>query len=326
MANESETQGWEEAREIAANFGAIPSLFSACIRGLMTDSKEGSGMSRGTRHSLKVLMLGGNFRAAIYHAGLTFRPDQTDEKAFKTPEGVTKAFKLDELAYLTALLFSYRRMQKLCATKHSDRWPDISRAVILESEVGGHLGLAIPKIGFGWGILIGSIRNLAMGLLLVSKPKEFHKYRIDQKVKKSEFDLSYEREVWGCTHLQVASIILQTLGMGVNLAQAMELGFDAALSNSLATDVYRVRITREWISALLKTGKAPEMTHRGDFYPLRPELDKLTAAAQEIVSSGSAYEWLEKGKADAAPAESSDEEVSTEELKELEDIEESEES
>lgn len=326
-------RGWDEAIKIASLIGEIPSLFSTCIRGLMADSREGEALSRGARHSLKVLMLGSSLKSSLLFAGKTFKPDLTKDDSFASPEAAAKIFKLGEIANIIALLFLYRRVQKTFGETHEDRWLEISKTLGIEAEIGGHLGFAIPKIGFSWGLMIGSMRHFGTFLLVASQPKAFQKYRVDMKMAKKEYDLAYELDVWGCTHLQVASIVLQTLGMGVNLAQALPIGTEAKLDNTLPTDIYRVRITTEWIKTLRKTGMQPEMTHRGDFYPLKKDLDGLLTLITEINSKGSRYNWLNKGKDDMpkasskaaaattpAPADEADE-VSDEELEELEEIE-----
>jgi hypothetical protein len=43
------------------------------------------------------------------------------------------------------------------------------------------------------------------------------------------------------------------------------------------------------------------MTHRGDFYPLKPELAEMVERAESLRDRGSVTKWLFKGKEDISP-------------------------
>ena len=49
------------------------------------------------------------------------------------------------------------------------------------------------------------------------------------------------------------------------------------------------------------TGVAPDLRHRGEYYPLKEVLDRLVSQVEKVRSNGSLFRWLDKNKEDVSP-------------------------
>ena len=55
-----------------------------------------------------------------------------------------------------------------------------------------------------------------------------------------------------------------------------------------------------WTRGGNDTGQAPQITHKGQYYPLKADLDRLCEETKAINANGSKFAWIEKEK-DALP-------------------------
>lgn len=295
-------QSWDQAKQYSAVIGNVSSLFSSCIRFLMKDAASGQKvLSSASRYSLGRLLSSPSFKAPIYFAAKVFKGEELSKTTKLTPEELAALFAPDELAHLVGLLYVYRRLQRIVP---EDEWKEISRLVHVHAQLGGYVGQALPRIGLSWGLMLGTIRHLSWGPFVVADKKVFTNYRRGIKIKKKTFDLTEEIKIWGCTHLQVASLVIQQLGLGTTIPQAINLGLmsENTSDDVVADEGYRARILWIWIESLKASGKQPDMTHKGAYYPVKAAAEKLENLAAPVISDGPTVEFYRSSKDDITPA------------------------
>ena len=296
----SSYETWEQARKYSSLVGNVSSLFSTAIRFLRKDAESPSkALSQTSKFCLQRLLNSDSFKAPVYYAALTFKPDAVKEATYLSPVGLASLFTPDELAHLIGSLYLYRRIQKGC---DENEWSELSRNMHLHAELAGHVGVAMPNISLGWGMLLGSIRHLSCGLFLGVDQKKYVQYRRNQKIKKQTFDLTEEITTFGCSHLHIASLLVQSLGLGSAIPKAINTGLLTSTSDdSVDADGYRMRIAWVWTEALKATGQPSNITHKGAYYPKKQELEVLLARAAQLKEEGSRWLFLKKGKEDISP-------------------------
>jgi len=295
-------ESWEQAKKYSAVIGNVSSLFSSCIRFLMKDAAAGQKIISSTsKYALARLLSSPSFKAPIYFAAKAFKSEQLAQTAKLTPEQLAALFAPDELAHLVGLIYVYRRLQRIVP---EEEWKEISRLVHTHGQLGGYVGQALPRIGLSWGLLLGSIRHLSWGPFVVADKKVFTGYRRTNKISKKTFDVQEETRIWGCNHLQVASLVIQQLGLGTAIPQAINLGLLSENQNSdqMPDEGYRGIILWTWIESLKASGKIPDMTHKGAYYPVAAAAEKLENLAAPIVADGVPVDFFRVSKDDITAA------------------------
>ncbi|RME59025.1 MAG: hypothetical protein D6780_05765, partial [Candidatus Dadabacteria bacterium] len=54
------------------------------------------------------------------------------------------------------------------------------------------------------------------------------------------------------------------------------------------------RIARIWCDSLIETKDIPDIAHRGKFYPIAENLEKLKSAVNELLNNQPSYQWITK--------------------------------
>lgn len=293
-------ESWEKAKKYAGVVGGMPALFSNAVRTLLTAHKAGeTELTPAASFHYNRLLNSASVLSPLYYATKFFRPEELRKHPVLKPVGFTQIFTLEELAGLLALLYLFRRVRKGC---DPEEWDKLQTPLNRYMAIGGHLGTAIPNLGMMNGIVFSAFRYIGLGIFLGCDKKNFVKYRRFLRTNKRFFDTEEEYRVWECTHIHIGSILIQTSGLGVDLAN----GFTQGLSEpdkELPPDSYgyRTRLAMLWIETLLTTGKVPDMTHLGQYYPLRDALDAMLDRVENARQDARAYVWLTKGKDDISP-------------------------
>ena len=292
---------WEEGRHIASLLTLTPNAFTTCIRFLRKDARENKGApSAVTKYCLGVLLRNATVKSAIYHAALTYKPEMLAMYSVLDKQAFFEIFSASEYASLLGMLLLYRRVQKGCPPESFKPMADVLNSF---TDIGGHLGIAIPEIGFANGVIIGAIRHLAAAMFLGIDEKNFKKMRRSLKIEDRLFDPDTEIKLWKSSYIHIASNMIQLLGLGVDLASSLAQGLFPTIKEEteMSKEVFRVRITVEWLESLYKTGAPPNIVHKGEYYPRAQALKVLTERVDEVRAGGSKYSWLSKTKADISP-------------------------
>ncbi|MBX7137976.1 MAG: hypothetical protein K1X83_08335 [Oligoflexia bacterium] len=290
-------ESWEEARRIASQIGPVPSSFTSCIHFLKKDFEATGLMGPRSKFALNRLLRSDIFRAPMYYGTCTFFHEEMEHYEHVDAPVFAELMGLDGVIVATSLLYLYKRLKR---NSDQTEWAHLAKNILLDAELGGHLGRAIPAIGFTLGLMVGGIRQVSLGTFLGVDKKNFTAYR---RKTKGAFDMTTEVAHWGCNHAQVGSLLLQAVGMGVSQVDGLITGLDPSITNadSLAPDALKVRLVSIWIEALRTTGAPPDMVHNSKYYPLKKDLDRLLAKVEETRLHGTAFGWLERGKEDVTP-------------------------
>jgi hypothetical protein len=292
-------ENWTNAQPYANALGAIPSSFTTTIRTLIADgNSKPADLSQGGRFLMTRFVKIPGMRAPFYFAALTFHKEQIGT-GYISPSDLVKPFKAHEMAAVIGLLYLYRRARKLC---DPDEWALLSKTVLESVDIGGHLGLAIPNIGPGLGMLVAGTPLLAQAAFSIKDKKGFKEYRRALKSKGLAFDPGLELARWNTSCVHVAAVLMQSLGIGVQVANAFVKGMgSSSISIETEPEAYKLFIANRWIADLKKSGLAPEMVHKGQYYPLKQDLNHLIDVVETIRAKGSQYSWLEKNKESISP-------------------------
>lgn len=293
-------ESWDFARRFAGLFGAVPSSFSSTIRGVLTDWERSKAISNGNRFLVLRLLKTASVKAPMYYAASTYLPEKVEDRPYIAPEDFLSIFSPVEVCSLVGLVYLYRRAKRTCA---EDEWPFVAGPTQLATDLGGHIGFAIPAIGGSVGALGLGLWQLAYAAFLMHDKKGFVEHRRALKLKKINRSEEMEMERWGCCAYQIATVLAQSLGMGVQFAEVMTRGLspDTRTNSSLDKEAYRFSIANIWIESLMTTGKIPNIAHKGEFYPSKGAVSSLEEKTAEIKSSGSPMAWLDRGKDDVTP-------------------------
>lgn len=294
-------ESWQQAKQICAMIGLAPTSFSHAIRSLRKDAQSGGKLSPVSRYYVAMLLRSRSVRVCLYHAALTFYPAILEEFPVIHPETFPEIFDAEELSALLGMVLLYKRVRKGCDTEKFEAFSGMIHAL---TDLGGFVGLAIPKVGVATGTFVGGIRHIAMAMFLGIDQDNFIKYRRKLKLEGRSYDLRREVELWGCNHIQIATLMLQLLGIGLAEAASLLKGLEIeGLPERIVGEPNEIgpQVALLWLESLYGTGEPPKITHLGGYYPMATELKTLITRTEELRDSGSKLRWLSKTKADMTP-------------------------
>ncbi|MCI5064240.1 hypothetical protein MRY87_00795 [bacterium] len=292
---------WDAARRFAGLIGDPPRFIRATIHFLRRDVEEnGNELSFQAQSCLLPLLRSKQFQAGLYYTAQTCFPERLHGKSLNTPRKLSTLYRPDEFIAILSVMYLYRRMRKGC---EKESFQQFSKNVSHNWLLCGAIGRAIEKIGFANGLLYGALPHLAQCLFLGVDRKGFKGYRTKTRQSKLLFFLEEEEERWKCNCLQVAVLIAQCLGLGKQYHDPFMLGLPntdlAALQNN--DELYGAQLLLVWLSALKETGNAPDMPHRGEFYPFASEMEFLKGVTEKIINAPHEELFLHKSEKDLSP-------------------------
>jgi hypothetical protein len=291
--DDSGNSSWEHARAYANLLGTVPSSFTTSIRQLKADSDKCGALSRPTMFQANRLCHSPSLSASLLSAAKIYFP----EKQITEDTQLVTQLPPESLAGLLGTAFMYCRAKKLA---NEEEWAQYAKIIPNRIEIGGIVGKTIPRIGVTKGILSAIFDTIALTAFHLHDKKGFTEYRRFLKNKSKREDLTYELDRWGCTRYNVASILIQGLGFGVDFSNAYAIGMLAsdAEEKSLSGEAYCFRITRVWIDSLELTGSEPDRAMRVEYYPEAPDLATLRSHSTRVKESPGTSCWLDKTKKD----------------------------
>ncbi|MCO6431863.1 MAG: hypothetical protein J5J00_13470 [Deltaproteobacteria bacterium] len=292
-------ESWEIARGYAGLLGAIPASFSSALRGLIADNEREGKISSVTRYNAMRLIKGRNLKTPYYYALLTYKPSAAEDQEFLSDDYLLKAFRPIDVAAIFGLVYLYKKAKKLC---DPDEWQYIIPSLIQGVEIGGHVGIAISKVGMPGGLFAWALRHVALVSFVRHNRKHFQEYRRNLKNAGTIFDLNAQMHAWGCTDLQISSILLQSLGFGVDYSNSYRSGMAQEIDpdrTEVSTSPFKVADI--WIKSLLKDASVPNIIHDSSYYPPEELVKTLKNRSKDFLEKGSKHSWLDKGKDDMSP-------------------------
>jgi hypothetical protein len=272
-------------------------LVRALVNDHATNNKQLGPLSS---YQMGRLLRGRGFKAVLYYAALTYKPESIENSKGLGNNELQSIFAPIDLAALIAVVYFYRTARKKTPPA---AWQHLAEQLPIYADIGGFLGYAIPKMSFARGLIVGTAPLIGQAAFAQHDQQGFAEYLRTLKRQQIRRDMDYEMKRWGCTSVQIASILMQTIGLGVPLADEFTRGLSTTKENcqKIPDEEYSYFIAEIWTEALNATAEAPQQAHRGDFYPLQPEYDRLIKMAKTVQEKGSLHRWLERGKNDISP-------------------------
>lgn len=206
-------------------------------------------------------------------------------------------------AVVLAINFSCRAaLQK----KPPSTWRSIFEEMMVNVEIGYKLGGKAFDLGIEGGVLVGFANHCGIAVLLRHDPKTTKNYYLALKQMKegAPADRKNEISLFGCEPYQVASLAMQQLGFGLEVALGVALGTGQLNPAFLEFDqgIARWKAAALWIHAL-RTGRSypAEVDMRNYFSEITPPapgatnqnvvLQALYTEVSKVKSQGSRWLW-----------------------------------
>ncbi len=240
--------------------------------------------------------------APFYFAAEIFDPAILEKNGPTGAEQLIKGFTPFEIASLLGLVYLVRRGQGLC---DPEELKNIFDPMIPNTNIAFAIGRSIPAIGVGTALLEATIIPIALAAFAKHDAKGFKEYRRDvQKQFGGQWNSDLEVARWGCNHLQIGSVLLQSLGFGITRANAF---VNAVSSKSELGTLEEINLCRDfrmaklWREAIATTYSAPTIPLPPKYYPTKASQDAAVATIKAVHEDPDASSWLLKGK-EALPA------------------------
>ncbi|MDC0358734.1 hypothetical protein OAO01_07960 [Oligoflexia bacterium] len=299
----ADRQRWERARQYLIDLDKIPTSFTTPVRTLLLDGKHGGVLSPASQFLTTRLLKSPTMKAIFYYLTLALHGEKISNSAYLSSSDLVRLYAPHDVAAIIAIIYLHKKITRKGRLAEDADWANITKVMMIDVELGGHLGEAIPGIGPMKGILAASLRQMMLGIFRIDNNDEFQRYLQHLRLNNTAFDLNLEQEIWGCTHLDLGSNALQMLGFGARKAHAFLTGCSANPPKDPRHDqeAYEFNIAVEWIETLKATGAAPDRVHLGQYYPAEKQMHKLLYEVNEIQEKGSEFAWLTRSKDDINP-------------------------
>ena len=295
-----QTEAWHRASEKVRAYLHFASSFTTTIRTLKINEEENlsQGLDAYSMNSASKFLVGRllnapSILAPFYFLSRTFKSDKMAGQDYYSRKNILSFYKLDEISAVLALTYVFHRLRRVC---DPEEWGRYSRYIHEGTEIGCHIGQNFTDIGLANGLLYNGMRYLSQAIFLKTDIKLFKNYRRDVKIKKRMFDLKMEQDIFGFTHVDVGSILLQSLGFGVEAATSFRKALTTLPTKELDKPTNSVRIVLLWTEALHSGSKPPAIRGEDKFFTSDEVIDRIVSSTEKVIDSGSEHEWLAKGR------------------------------
>lgn len=224
-------QSFEERLMVAKahikNIGVVLALYSSVIRAITSapeiiKSKEGDKLAAfAVAVALLPIRVSPTLTKSLYAAAAELYPQEysrllREEKL--SVKSVLKMFAPSEISGVLGITYFFKLLSKCCEADELDKIkPLLAVQLRLGAMIGSQQG---TQFGRGGGIAANGLRILALAVFIKSNLKSFRKYRrlIEQTGRLSH--PRFELENFGCTHMDVASVLAGELGFGPSAREA----------------------------------------------------------------------------------------------------------
>jgi hypothetical protein len=292
--------GWKAAGELIRPFGPVAANFSEAIRLLVAAhySDDPQASLAGQNHVVR-LIKNETIKATYYFFSKQFKPDLLSGKRPVTEKDFFQAFSPIDHAAILTFCYLFKTLGKKI---EGDEWDYVQTPLYEALAIGGRVGQSIKDIGLGLGLLARGVRYLAFATFMRENRKAFKEYRQHLKAKDIPFDTAFEENLWQCSSIQIAGLLLERMGY----PRAVGLQLVAACERSSATSAdmkfgVPFRMAECLIDAYMEGHEIPTTTPAwvGKEIDLPAEVrGTLLAALNQVLDQTDRIEWLSKSSAD----------------------------
>jgi hypothetical protein len=276
-------ESWEYARAFASSLGKFPSTFTSVIRLLVSDyDKNSDAVTDYGRFFAGRLLRSQAIQAIYWGATNEFRPNRIPppDQSFEAKEFVD-AFSGYEHSVLFGMTFIVKFGQRFCDPELFNLiLPRLGRSI----SIGWCIGDAVPAVSPGNGVLATSFRVLGLIPFIKHDPDYFREYWRHLLQNRVPIDPDFEFSRWRCNSLQVAALMCQQLGFGLERAVHLMRALTTTspiLPNDQLESAFRV--SDLWMKTLLEGRSTPTVPLPPRYYPNRAALEELMNRYQVII-------------------------------------------
>ncbi|WKZ57364.1 MAG: hypothetical protein QY326_01480 [Bdellovibrionota bacterium] len=306
------TDGWDLPRKLVASLGPLPANFTTCIRTvklaeMRMENKDSSALTTlAFRQVQPVVHLSPTLKSVFYFAAHQLRERDLDALPNLDELSLLKLFSADELLAALSLALITRKVRRIC---DEEQWKRLFGHLRVHMELGYSVGATVVHVGGANGMLVAALRYLSMAMLMVKDLEKFKAYRRETIKKEALFDLASERKLFGCDHLQIASLLLQNLGYGSLIGEGMFASSQVPAGRFGEWLREQDEVIQCWCAAILwteslhATGKiSDDLKGNDDLYLPDETIVDLQSLARVLRDKGSSWDWPLKGKKDLPEA------------------------
>ncbi len=212
-----------------------------------------------------------------------------------TPRELTEILDFEVCSAFLSVLYFYRRVSRIAGD--NPQWRGFVELAHHRGDIGYYLGTSLPGLGGAAGLLVGSLRSLALGYLAFRDPAGFRPYHEHLRARQLSFDVGYELTNWGFSHAQVAALFLQRMGHGSALPIALVTGLSPGrLRGAVDQRAAHLRAAAVWIDSVYRSAKPPALLGEDQIGLSRGEVEQLLSNVRVMVESKSRTFWLDRGE------------------------------
>ncbi len=291
---------WRNAKVFANVLKEPNAMFSTAIRTIKSTENSYGADSEALKKaavsaSLFLVDVSPSLKAMFYFAAETLYPDEVAKHTELDSKTLLGLFRPTEVTAILAISYIYRRVRKRCPEAE---WKKFATKLLIHARITCVVGDTINFVGTGNGMLIGAFRFLSIGLFAIKDLKGFQEYARKLKNDATLFDIEFEEKRWGCNHLEIASILAQSLGFGVNVGYgfSMAYGQGSKLPEHLEEKVFCWRTCMEWSQTFQETGEPPRLSEEDAMFLPDSEMQDLKRQANEALDCP--FHWISRSKRD----------------------------
>lgn len=283
--------------------GSIAGNFASAVRTLLTyHERDTSTLTAGAQTHMMRILRNSTVKATYYFASQAYRPEDLSKLSNIKPKDLLDLYTPFEHAVLLAYCYLFRALAKRC---NKEEWEYVQAPLYEALEIGAFIGRAIPEVGFGVGLLSRGVRYLAFAPFLLSDEKAFIQYRRHLRAKDLPFDSKRELELWGCTNVHVAALMLEYMGFNRTVGHQFVTSAERDRS-SPPDDRYGkgFRIAEALIESFTELGEIPEQLPDWTGSSLvisKEQRMKLLEGLGRVVAATNRIEWLNKSGSSLNP-------------------------
>lgn len=293
----------KKAKEIVGLVPRPSPIFTSCIRSIRTaedgvnDTADQTLREFSVHSSAFLIGVSPTLKSVFYYAAQDLYKESIPSLDKLTPKSLLLLFNSNEITAILSLTYYYRQLKKICDQSEFER---LSSKMLRHMEIGALIGNTVQHIGRGYGMLLGGLRYAAVGLLMLKDLKLYQEYR--RRLTKSDllFDLEWEKNAWGCSHLEIASVMAQALGFG----RIISMGMAADNAHKTPTEglpkdyeerLMCWRVATHLTESFHNTGGMSEITdEKSELFLPQEELEFIKRQVWSILRDGTNYSWLTK--------------------------------
>lgn len=250
--NNTDSGSWEVAAEMCRPLLPFPALFANTVR-FLNGTLPWDGEFRHLS-SLVHLYSSKKVQCIVYHAAKHLHPEKFTEGIDLSEGKLLELLSPKELSAVFAITYLYRRLRRGCDEKV---WLILSKETRGQIQTAICIGRLTPALGIAVPTCASAFRNFGLILMARDGPKHFREYRHSLHKSNRLFDPELETRLWGCSHLQVASLLLQSFGFGRYAAEGVGVGLDPTASGELTEEARTWRNGALWVESVLSSS-APD--------------------------------------------------------------------